>query len=123
MGVSNIMLITVKERTREFGVRKAIGAKPWSILKLIITESIIITSFFGYIGMVCGVAANEIMDATIGHTTVDTGLFKAAMFVNPTRHHHHRHRRHHRRSHPSHQGCKNPTDRSAESGVMQNVEC
>ena len=84
VGVSNITLITVKERTREFGVRKAIGAKPWSILKLIITESIIITSFFGYIGMVCGVAANEIMDATIGHTTVDTGLFKAAMFVNPT---------------------------------------
>lgn len=84
VGVSNIMLITVKERTREFGIRKAIGAKPWSILKLIITESIIITSFFGYIGMVCGVAANEIMDATIGHTTVDTGLFKAAMFVNPT---------------------------------------
>lgn len=84
VGVSNIMLITVKERTREFGVRKAIGAKPWSILKFIITESIIITSFFGYIGMVCGVAANEIMDATIGHTTVDTGLFKAAMFVNPT---------------------------------------
>ena len=84
VGVSNIMLITVKERTREFGVRKAIGAKPWPILKLIITESIIITSFFGYIGMVCGVAANEIMDATIGHTTVDTGLFKAAMFVNPT---------------------------------------
>lgn len=84
VGVSNIMLITVKERTREFGVRKAIGAKPWSILKLIITESIIITSFFGYIGMVCGVAANEIMDATIGHTTVDTGLFKAAMFVSPT---------------------------------------
>ena len=84
VGVSNIMLITVKERTREFGVRKAIGAKPWSILKLIITESIIITSFFGYIGMVCGVVANEIMDATIGHTTVDTGLFKAAMFVNPT---------------------------------------
>ncbi len=125
VGVSNIMLITVKERTREFGVRKAIGAKPWSILKLIITESIIITSFFGYIGMVCGVAANEIMDATIGHTTIDTGLFKAAMFVNPTvgighlyrRHHHHRHRRHHRRTHPSHQGCKNPTDRGAESGV------
>lgn len=84
VGVSNIMLITVKERTREFGVRKAIGAKPWSILKLIITESIIITSFFGYIGMVCGVAANEIMDATIGHTTIDTGLFKASMFVNPT---------------------------------------
>ena len=84
VGVSNIMLITVKERTREFGVRKAIGAKPWAILKLIITESIIITSFFGYIGMVCGVAANELMDATVGHSTIDTGLFKTTMFANPT---------------------------------------
>lgn len=84
VGVSNIMLITVKERTREFGIRKAIGAKPWSILQLIIVESIIITSFFGYIGMLCGIAANEYMDATIGHEVIDTGLFQATMFVNPT---------------------------------------
>ena len=84
VGVSNIMLITVKERTHEFGIRKAIGAKPWAILKLIIIESVIITTFFGYIGMVLGVAANEYMDATIGHDTIDTGLFKATMFVNPT---------------------------------------
>ena len=84
VGVSNIMLITVKERTREFGIRKAIGAKPWSILKLIITESVIITSFFGYIGMVLGVAANEYMDATIGHEVINTGLFQATMFVDPT---------------------------------------
>lgn len=84
VGVSNIMLITVKERTHEFGIRKAIGAKPWSILKLIMTESIIITTFFGYIGMVIGVAANEYMDATIGHEVVDTGVFKATMFVDPT---------------------------------------
>ena len=84
VGVSNIMLITVKERTREFGIRKAIGAKPWSILKLIITESIIITGIFGYIGMLFGVVANEIMDATIGHTIVDTGIFKFSMFLNPT---------------------------------------
>ena len=78
------MLITVKERTREFGVRKAIGAKPWQILKLIITESVITTAIFGYIGMICGVAANEYMDATIGHEVVDTGLFQATMFLNPT---------------------------------------
>ena len=84
VGVSNIMLITVKERTHEFGIRKAIGAKPWAILKLIITESVIITTFFGYIGMVLGIAANEYMDATIGHEVIDTGLFKATMFLDPT---------------------------------------
>ena len=84
VGVSNIMLITVKERTHEFGIRKAIGAKPWNILRLIITESVIITTFFGYIGMVLGVAANEWMDATLGHTKVDAGLFKATMFTDPT---------------------------------------
>ena len=84
VGVSNIMLIPVKERTHEFGIRKAIGAKPWSILKLIITESVIITTLFGYIGMILGVMANEYMDATIGHDTIDTGLFRATMFLNPT---------------------------------------
>lgn len=84
VGVSNIMLITVKERTREFGIRKAIGAKPLSILRLIITESIIITTFFGYVGMVLGVAANAYMDATIGRMKVDSGLFEATIFYNPT---------------------------------------
>lgn len=84
VGVSNIMLITVKERTHEFGIRKAIGAKPWSVLRLIITESVIITTFFGYIGMLMGIAANEYMDATLGHDTIDTGLFKATMFLDPT---------------------------------------
>ena len=84
VGVSNIMLITVKERTHEFGIRKAIGAKPRHILRLIIVESVIITTFFGYIGMVLGVMANEYMDATLGHETIDTGLFQTTMFVNPT---------------------------------------
>ena len=84
VGVSNIMLITVKERTHEFGIRKAIGAKPWSILKLIIVESVIITTIFGYVGMILGIAANEYMDATIGHTKVDAGLCKATMFLDPT---------------------------------------
>ncbi len=84
VGVSNIMLITVKERTREFGIRKAIGAKPLSILRLIIIESVVITTFFGYVGMVLGVAANEYMDATIGRMKVNSGLFEATMFYNPT---------------------------------------
>ena len=84
VGVSNIMLITVKERTHEFGIRKAIGAKPWGILRLIIVESVIITTFFGYIGMLLGIGANEWMNATLGHTKVDAGLFKATMFVDPT---------------------------------------
>lgn len=84
VGVSNIMLITVRERTHEFGIRKAIGAKPWSILHLIIIESIVITTFFGYIGMVLGIAANLYMDATIGQETIDNGLFAIQMFTNPT---------------------------------------
>lgn len=84
VGVSNIMLITVKERTREFGIRKAIGARPLSILRLIIIESIVITTFFGYIGMLAGIAANEYMDATIGRMKVNSGLFEATMFYNPT---------------------------------------
>ena len=84
VGVSNIMLITVKERTHEFGIRKAIGAKPWNILRLIIVESVIITTLFGYVGMLLGILVNEYMDATLGHNVIDTGLFKATMFVDPT---------------------------------------
>jgi putative ABC transport system permease protein len=84
VGVSNIMLITVKERTHEFGIRKAIGAKPWSILKLIIVESVIITTFFGYIGMLLGIFANEYMDATIGHEVTDLGVAQMTIFKDPT---------------------------------------
>lgn len=84
VGVSNIMLITVKERTREFGIRKALGAKPLSILWLIIVESVTITTFFGYIGMVAGIAVTEWMNAAFGTQTADAGMFQAKMFSNPT---------------------------------------
>ena len=84
VGVSNIMLITVRERTREFGIRKAIGASPVSILYIIITESILVTGFFGYIGMLLGIVANLYMDATLGSKPIETGLFTATVFVNPT---------------------------------------
>jgi len=84
VGVSNIMLITVKERTHEFGIRKAIGAKPWGILKLIIIESVIITTFFGYLGMLLGIFANEYMDATLGHEVTDLGVAQFTLFKDPT---------------------------------------
>ena len=84
VGVSNIMLITVKERTREFGIRKALGAKPLSILWLIIVESVAITTLFGYIGMVAGIAVTEWMNSAFGNQTMDAGMFQQTMFSNPT---------------------------------------
>ena len=75
VGVSNIMLVTVRERTREFGIRKAIGAGPASILRLIIIESILVTTLFGYVGMVAGIGVTELIDygMTMAGMNADTG--------------------------------------------------
>lgn len=79
VGVSNIMLITVKERTKEFGIRKALGASPFSILKLIILEALLITGFFGYIGMVAGIGLTEGINKLMGD-----GDGEMTVFRNPT---------------------------------------
>ena len=84
VGVSNIMLITVKERTHEFGIRKALGAKPGNILKLIVTESVLITAVFGYIGMLLGMIACKILDMTVGQSKVEIFGESFKMLDNPT---------------------------------------
>ena len=84
VGVSNIMLITVKERTREFGIRKALGATPLSILKLIVLEAIVITGFFGYIGMVAGVGVTELINYAMSATGGGGKGDEMSIFKNPT---------------------------------------
>lgn len=75
VGVSNIMFVTVRERTHEIGIRRAIGAKPVKILTQVITESVVITLFFGYLGIVLGMAISQV----IAHFAGDGGILE-----NPT---------------------------------------
>lgn len=82
VGIGNIMLITVKERTREIGIRKALGATPASVLKLIILEAIMITTVAGYIGVLCGIALTEGLSMMVSQG-VGAG-HGPTMFKNPT---------------------------------------
>ena len=84
VSISNIMLITVKERTREFGIRKALGARPWSILRSVLAESVVITLLSGYVGLVAGIAATEWMNYVSGKRTLEVMDSKFYFFLNPT---------------------------------------
>ena len=70
------MLIVVKERTKEIGVKRALGAVPSQIIGQIVIESVFLTSIAGYFGLVCGVFILEALDAAIGNS--------GEMFTNPT---------------------------------------
>ena len=84
VSISNIMLITVKERTHEFGIRKALGARPWSILRSVLAESVVITLLSGYVGLVAGIAATEWMNYVSGKRTLEVMDSKFYFFLNPT---------------------------------------
>lgn len=80
VGVSNIMFVSVRERVHEIGIRRAIGAKPRSIIVQVLSESVAITTLFGYIGLVAGMALLQVLDVVFKDTegfknpTVDISL-------------------------------------------------
>ncbi len=79
VGVSNIMMIIVRERTQEIGIQRAIGATPVAVMAQIITESIFLTAMAGYVGLVAGVGVIELVNYFLMQSGASTG-----MFTNPT---------------------------------------
>ncbi len=88
VGVSNIMLIIVKERTKEIGIRKAIGASPSSVIGLVLLESVLITTIAGYIGLVLGAGLMEginfIVEQQYAASAATNGGNGETLFRNPT---------------------------------------
>ncbi len=66
VGISNIMFVSVRERTHEIGIRRAIGAKPRKILIQILSEAVAITLIFGYIGIVLGTVVTQVIATVVG---------------------------------------------------------
>ena len=77
IAVSNILLITVKERTNEIGIRRALGATPAMVKRQIVLESIVLTSFAGLIGFIISIGGLHLLDNAYGQTD-------DAPFTNPT---------------------------------------
>ena len=75
VGVSNIMLVTIKERTREIGVRRALGAKPAVIIRQVIAESLLLTILAGIVGLVIGVAIMAVVAKFVGNTPSPDVMF------------------------------------------------
>ena len=81
IGVSNIMMVTVKERTKEIGVRRALGAKPWNIISQIMSESLLITAMAGLMGLTVGVFLLDVVDQLIGDPVGETMLLHPTVSI------------------------------------------